>query len=90
MGKKNGMVVGIKVEKREKDGRKEWEMGVIIKEEKGTGEYLIKKWRKERRVEEKLVGKRVKFMRRGGGEVERGSLKVRVKGVRGDEDQGLK
>ncbi len=42
MGKKNGMVVGIKVEKREKDGRKEWEMGVIIKEEKGTGEYLIK------------------------------------------------
>ena len=79
------------MEEKEKDGRKEWEKGVIIKEEKGTGEYLIKEWRKERRVEEKLAGKKVKFLwRGGGGEVERGSLKVRVKGVRGDEDQGLK
>ena len=40
----------IKVEKREKDGRKEREKGVVIKEEKGIGEYLIKGLREERRV----------------------------------------
>ena len=63
------------MEKREKDGRKEWEKGVIIKEEKGTGEYLIKEWRKERRVEEKLAGKRVKFMWRRGGSGGKGLVK---------------